>query len=176
MSDEIREFLACLDFTWISDFQKESPRGCVLVAHGAIEQRLADLVEATVLATTESMGNFLAELRKGRNNPLGSFVSCVDYAHKRRLIDPWMAKTLRKINALRVEFAHYKPPYSKPTEIEMDQARSIFDLLPKEQQRTVESYLGKAVDGSGEHPSPRQLFLACAFLIMIILEAILHKA
>ena len=95
-----------LDLTWLSDSLNESDRGCVLIAHAILEERLGDLIEAHVLGTKSALRNLVAELRQGRGNPMGRFASCVDYAQRLGLIEGWMAKALRKVNELRIEFAH----------------------------------------------------------------------
>lgn len=169
MGDEVKDFLGQLNCDWMNDFQAESPRGCVLVAHGALESRLADVITGNILATMDTAMEFVSELQNGRNNPLGSFAASIDYAQGHGLIEKWMAKAFRQINSLRVSFAHYELQSPKSPEIQIDEAKSLFGIFPAEEQQWVDGLWGL-----GES-SARRLFLCCSFRLFLILETLIYR-
>ena len=118
---------------WFDDFLDESDRGCVLIAHAIIEERLGDLIERHLLATSDGQRKLVADLRQRRGNAMGSCPACISYASKLGLISTHMAGALQQINDLRNAFAHYKQP--RETRIVASHAKAIFDLLTPAQRR-----------------------------------------
>jgi hypothetical protein len=159
------------DYSALDDLLSESDRGCVLIAQSLLEERLGDQIEAYLLSEEGAIGHLLSELRQGRSNPLGSFAASIDYAVRVKVITGETANALRRINQLRKEFAHYKPP--RPMLIEMWQANEGWKLLSDE-QRTIASKLELALTsetfkrspGYREYNEGRQKFMASAWTLL----------
>jgi hypothetical protein len=173
--ERLDQWFATKDFGWFRHFIGESDRGSVLIAQGILEERLGDLIEMHILGTKGTAEKLVAELRKGRNNPIGSFAACVDYAESCGLVRKWAAHTLREINKIRVAFAHYKPPYTLT--IEPAHAQSVCSHLPK---IVLEKRIHSLVAGYGNEAwaakfsEARRTFLAVAWMLMFMLEASIH--
>jgi len=160
------------DHHWFEDFFEESDCGCVLIGQAMLEERLGDLIRLRILSSSETTKDFLDYLC-GRQvgtqppNPFISFKSCIDYAQGRKLITKPMAEVLRQINALRVVFAHYKPP--RHMKLTAKQVNPITDLLPESLKERVAHLWPLAGEKSRKmnHSLPRQVFLVMVYLLYV---------
>lgn len=177
LTQRIDEWFASRDFDWLRHFHDESDRGCVLIAQGVLEERLGDVIAAHILGDPKVTKKLVSKLRGGRNNPIGSFAASIDYAEKEGIFSrrKWMAAGLRRINKMRVAFAHYAPPY-----VMAITPAHIHSLLegsnPKDKKFPkviVRQRIKRIVDDLKDEPysHERKQFLAIAWVLMIYLEA-----
>ena len=161
---------------WFDDFLDESDRGCVLIAHAIIEERLGDLIEAHLLATFDGQRKLVADLRQRRGNAMGSCPACIFYASKLGLISTHMAGALQQINDLRNAFAHYKQP--RETRIVASHAKAIFDLLTPAQRRgavAARTLFGPKMNEASHSPARQEFEAAACVLIADIDQLMPHR-
>jgi hypothetical protein len=157
---------------WYNQLIDESDVGCVLIAQSMLEEKLGDLIEFHIRSSESAAKEFLRRLRRSRVNPLGSFGQSVDYAESMGWITKNTSAAFRAINAVRIAFAHYKPP--RKTRLDPDRVRGIVESLTKKQLGGVGAIL-KAFESKRskrvciERPS-RSLFVATAIALIFELE------
>jgi len=103
MADEERILQRYEEF--FGNLDKESDRGCVLVAGAILDNHLEMLLRAEFSQDATVVKRVINPLFKGQG-PLASFWSKTQLAYSLDLIPEWMYEDLERIRELRNEFAH----------------------------------------------------------------------
>jgi DNA-binding MltR family transcriptional regulator len=103
MADEERILQRYEEF--FGNLDKESDRGCVLVASAILDNYLEMLLRAEFSQDATVVKRVINPLFKGQG-PLASFWSKTQLAYSLDLISEWMYKDLERIRELRNKFAH----------------------------------------------------------------------
>jgi hypothetical protein len=101
----------------LSQMEGESDRGCVLVTHAFLDERLKVLLKTHLRRVSGADGDkYLTDLiengvvAEGPHTPLGSFLFSARMAAALGLIHPALLNTLLALNKERNKFAHRRPP------------------------------------------------------------------
>jgi uncharacterized protein YutE (UPF0331/DUF86 family) len=161
------------EFTWVNDFIGESDRGCVLIAHALLEERIGDLIEVYLLTSIDKIKTHLERLRTGRNNPMGSFIACVEYAESLQIITQKLANILKEINKMRKAFAHYQLP--RTNKIELSQVQSIFELFDDNAKKLAMDFIKSENFAWPEgYSEARRYFVGIVSALFVILDTMIQ--
>jgi hypothetical protein len=167
--------ISALDFEWVDSLAEESDRGSILVVQAVLENALKNLIESRVLRNKTSAKAFMAKLRNERSNPLGCYAACVDHSQKHKLLDTWLIAALRKLNVLRIEFAH-EPRRS--VNISDEEADGIFSLLSDDARGLAKQILDYVLSEGlydQKRSNARRRFDSAALAMLIEIETTIRN-
>ena len=152
---------------WISIFPElvdESDRGCVLIVHAFVDERLRVLLRAFLSRMSGSNNKHIDELlRSGQTACLGSYGHRVTMARSLGLIDEDILKGLRALNKVRIPFAH-----KAHTKLSSQEVNTIIDNLEDKRRLGLNAAIDSVSKGDlkgfdpVKHSSARQGFMLVA--------------
>lgn len=113
-----------------SELEKESDRGCALVAAAYLENQLTELLEGFFITQSKKASSALF----GFNGPVGTFSSKIKICFSLGLIPKEIHNGLDVLRKIRNEFAHLHEPLSFDTE---SMAQRALELLPESVENMV---------------------------------------
>jgi DNA-binding MltR family transcriptional regulator len=107
-----------------SELEKESDRGCALVAAAYLENQITELLEGFFIQQSKKASGSLFDF----NGPVGTFSSKIKMCLALGLIPKEISNALDLVRKIRNEFAHLHEPLRFDTE---SMARRVVSLLPE---------------------------------------------
>jgi len=157
-SDElIKEFIEATS--------SESDRGCMLVSHAFIDERMQEIIKDILFQWPGVLQGEIAKIVSGWSEVFTSFPRRVDFFRKHCHLSKEVARALKKFNTIRNEFAHK----AHANRIVPEDVVKILDELARSQQDEV-----AAMTSTSHHPThseSRERFESLIAFLWLEIEA-----